>query len=399
MFAAKSDIVTSSDERHRSAGIDLLRGICVLLVTLHHIHLRFKINRADVLALVPEPVGRVLFWSGYFAVITFFVISGFLITSLSLRRWTSLDRICLPEFYWLRFARIAPCLLSLVALLSVLHLAQVKGFVIPAGQVSLGRAVLAALTFHVNWLEGHHGYLPGAWDVLWSLSVEEVFYLLFPVMCISLRRIRWLLVPLFAFIIIGPFNRVALADRDPWNDYAYLSCMDGIAFGCLAALLTARVRLRVAASRSIMSLGIALVSLIVVFRRLEWGLWLHQVGLGVSLLELGVALMLVALAQGVGRELLAKGTGSIRRVGRSSYEIYLAHMPVILALMPFIMASKPDASSILWWYAALLLSSIVVGCLVNELYSEPLNRVLRSRHPALLTVPVVAPSDATVPRR
>jgi peptidoglycan/LPS O-acetylase OafA/YrhL len=185
MFAAKSDIVTSSDERHRSAGIDLLRGICVLLVTLHHIHLRFKINRADVLALVPEPVGRVLFWSGYFAVITFFVISGFLITSLSLRRWTSLDRICLPEFYWLRFARIAPCLLSLVALLSVLHLAQVKGFVISAGQVSLGRAVLAALTFHVNWLEGHHGYLPGAWDVLWSLSVEEVFYLLFPVMCIS----------------------------------------------------------------------------------------------------------------------------------------------------------------------------------------------------------------------
>jgi peptidoglycan/LPS O-acetylase OafA/YrhL len=92
-------------------------------VALHHIHLRFKLNRFDVKALLPDPVAQVVFWSGYFAVITFFVISGFLITSLSLRRWASLGRIPWQQFYWLRCARIAPCLLLLVSLLSVLHLA------------------------------------------------------------------------------------------------------------------------------------------------------------------------------------------------------------------------------------------------------------------------------------
>jgi peptidoglycan/LPS O-acetylase OafA/YrhL len=307
-------------EQHRSAGIDVLRGICVLLVTLHHIHLRFKFNGVAVKELLPEPVARVLFWSGYFAVITFFVISGFLITSVTLRRWGSLDRLSWRQFYWLRFARIVPCLALLVLVLSVLHLAQANGFVIPPERASLGRAVLAALTFHVNWLEGHHGYLPGCWDVLWSLSVEEVFYLSFPVLCLLLRDVRWLLVPLLALIIIGPFNRTALAGRDPWEDYAYLSCMDGIALGCLAALFAARSgqRLSLGVLRSMMALGVAAVSLIVVFRSLPLSLRLHEVGLGVSVLELGVALILIALSRGIGSTVLARGTGPIRAVGRWS---------------------------------------------------------------------------------
>jgi len=374
----------TSVEQQRSAGIDVLRGICVLLVTLHHIHLRLKFNKFPVSGLLPEPVARVVFWSGYFAVITFFVISGFLITSVSLRRWGSLDRLSWQEFYWLRFARIAPCLALLVLVLSVLHLAQVNGFVIPAERASLGRAVLAALTFHVNWLEGHHGYLPGCWDVLWSLSVEEVFYLSFPVLCLLLRDVRGLLVPLLGLIIIGPFNRTALAGRDPWEDYAYLSCMDGIAFGCLAALLAARLRQRLGlgVSRSMMALGIAAVALIVVFRSLPLSRGLHELGLGVSVLELGVALILIALSRGVGSAVLARGTGWIRAVGRCSYEIYLTHMLVILGLVPFIMGSKPAAPWILVWYAVLLLSSVALGWIVNSVYSEPLNRALRSRRPS-----------------
>jgi peptidoglycan/LPS O-acetylase OafA/YrhL len=395
MSAATSDVVKSlpedgrrarstllaSPEPQRSDGIDALRGLCVVLVTLHHIHLRFKFNRYDMGALLPEPVARVLFWSGYFAVITFFVISGFLITRLSLRRWASLDRISWRQFYWLRFARIAPCLLLLVLLLSVLHLAQANGFVIRPDRASLGRAVLAALTFHVNWLEGHHGYLPGGWDVLWSLSVEEVFYLAFPALCLGLRSVRGLLVPLLGLIAIGPFYRAALAGQTPWEEYAYLSCMDGIAFGCLAALFTARRRLSRRALRSMLALGSAAVALIVVFRGSVASRELHRLGLGLTVLELGVALILIALAQGIGSTLLARGTGSLRSVGRWSYEIYLTHMLVILALVPSIVASKPPVPWIVVGYAALLVASIALGWLVHRVYSEPLNRALRARHP------------------
>ncbi len=375
---ARSAMATSL-EAPRSAGIDVLRGLLVLLVTLHHIHLRFTIRRFDVDALLPKPVARVVFWSGYFSVITFFVISGFLITNLSLRRWTSLDRISWQQFYRLRFARIAPCLLLLILVLSGLHLAQADGFVIGPDRPGLWRVVLAALAFHVNWLEGHHGYLPGGWDVLWSLSVEEVFYLSFPVVCLGLRSVRGLLVPLLALVAIGPFNRTALAGREPWEDYAYLSCMDGIAFGCLAALLTAHRRLSLRVLRSMMALGIAAVSLIVVFRSAAWSLGLHQIGLGVSVLELGVALILIALSGGIGSPLLARGTGLLRSVGRCSYEIYLTHMLVILGLMPFIVASKPGSAWIPVWYVGLLISSVALGWVVHQLYSEPLNRSLRSR--------------------
>jgi peptidoglycan/LPS O-acetylase OafA/YrhL len=305
---------------------------------------------------------------------------------MSLRRWSSLDRIDARQFYWLRFARIAPCLLLVVLLSSVLHLAGAAGFVIPPERPSLGRAVLAVLTFHMNWLEGHHGYLPGNWDVLWSLSVEEIFYLSFPLVCLSLRRqpardaasARWLLLPLLVLIVVGPLSRVALAGRVPWDDYAYLSCMDGIAFGCLAALLTDRRRLGLCALRSLLTLGIVVVVLSLVFRRLAPNLFLQRVGLAISALELGVTLVVIALAQGIGSALLARGTGLLRRVGRCSYEIYLTHMFVILGLMPLIVDAKPQASAIMLWYVVLLAASVALGWIVSEVYSESLNRALRS---------------------
>ena len=370
---------TSAPVAERSAGIDILRGMCALLVVLHHIHLRFKLNDFDVVTLLPRPLSPVVFHSGHFSVITFFVISGFLITTLSLRRWTSLDRIDWRQFYRLRFARIAPLLLLLIAVLSVLHLAQAPGFVINPERASLGRAVLAALTFHVNWLEGHHGYLPGTWDILWSLSVEEVFYLAFPVMCLLCRNPRWLLAPLLALIVIGPFYRTSITGQEPWDEYAYLACMDGIAFGCLAALLTARFRPGPNALRWMMALGLSMVLLIVVFRDLAASFGLHKIGLGLTVLEIGVALILIALSQGIGSTILTRGTGFIRMVGRSSYELYMTHMLVVLAPMPLIVKWQPAGATIPLIYITMLALSIALGWIVHKVYSEPMNRILRSR--------------------
>ena len=124
---------------------------------------------------LPAQLVSSLVWNGQQGVQIFFAVSGFLITATSLRRWGAPAQVSVAEFYQLRFARIAPLLLSLLAILSLLHFAGVTHFVVSPKTGGLGRALVAALTFHVNLLEATRGYLPGSWDILWSLSVEETF--------------------------------------------------------------------------------------------------------------------------------------------------------------------------------------------------------------------------------
>lgn len=380
--------------RSRLEGVDVLRGLSVLLVVMHHIHLRFVLNEFPVDHVLPKTLNQVLFWSGYYAVIIFFVISGFLITSLSLRRWGSPVRIPVRQFYWMRFSRIVPSLILLLIVLSVLHLTGTSNFTIKPERASFGRALIAALTFHMNWLEGHRGYLPGGWDILWSLSVEEVFYLVFPLMCVLLRSERWLVWPLLCLIVIGPINRTLLADQDPWGDYAYLSCMDGIAFGCLAALSCARYPLARRTLRLGLALGAIAALLVLVLCQEDEHTGLSRYGLNVTVLELGIALVLVALGSGVGNTAMSKGTRWLRTIGRTSYEIYLFHMLVVLGLVNLFKRVSPSASTLPMWYLAMLILSVLLGYAVSMLYSEPLNRQLRSRyawgHPK--TSPIAVPS-------
>jgi peptidoglycan/LPS O-acetylase OafA/YrhL len=297
----------------------------VLLVIMHHIHLRFVINHYDVDGVLPKVLNQVLFWSGYYAVITFFVISGFLITSLSVGRWGSLGEIHIGSFYGMRAARILPCLLLALLVLSILHLAGIPEFTIKPERASLGRALWAALTFHVNWLEGRHGYLPGNWDVLWSLSVEEAFYLLFPLACLIFRREQVLLLPLLCLIIAGPVNRTLLADQDPWGDYAYLSCMDGVAFGCVAALACARQRLSKLTLRIALALGTTVSSLVIVLCNEDTHSGLSRFGLNVTVLEAGIALMLLSFGSGVGNGALSRGTYWLRDRSQQLRNLLVPH--------------------------------------------------------------------------
>jgi peptidoglycan/LPS O-acetylase OafA/YrhL len=364
----------------RIAGVDVLRGLSVLLVLLHHINLRFILNHYPVRGALPHGLSSVLFWSGYYAVIMFFTISGFLITRLSIQRWGSVNRIPIAAFYRLRVARIIPCLLLLLLVISTLHLLAAPEFQIPPERVSLGRALLAALTFHLNWLEGHHGYLPGCWDILWSLSNEETFYLLFPLISVLLRSERLLLLPLFCLIVIGPINRTLIGDdNDPWNEYAYLSCMDAIAFGCLAALANVRLHLSTRALRTALTAGLALTVLIVVTRDFSEALGLSRAGLDVTVLEAAVALMLLAFGGDIGNRAVSFGTGWLRTIGHTSYEVYLFHMVVVLWLIDLFKRNHAPDSLIPLVYAAMLLLSLALGYAIFRLYSEPLNRALRAR--------------------
>ncbi|HVT32442.1 MAG TPA: acyltransferase [Rhodanobacteraceae bacterium] len=362
------------------AGIDVLRGLAVLAVVAHHVHLRFLLNHFDVAALLPKPIARVVFWSGYYGVIVFFVVSGFLIANLSMRRWSSLPCIEPRAFYVLRFARIFPCLIALLAVLSILHLAGFADYAIDSARASLPRAIGAALAFHFNWLEGTHGYLPGSWDVLWSLSIEEAFYFFFPLVCIALRNERVIMLALLVFIVVGPFSRVFDAASEPWDEYAYLSCMDGIAFGCLAAMFQARRAISRRALRIALAAGLAMMLLVIAFRPATNALGLVSNGLYITVLEAGTALVLLAIAGGAGERWSARGFfAALGFVGRRSYEIYLTHMFVVFAAVAAFKAMNADLALVGLWYAAAVAISIALGDVVARGFSFPMNRAIRRR--------------------
>ncbi len=224
----------------RNPGIDLLRGLSILLVVLHHIGLRIPLKRGVLAAYVPEWVLGAINYNGYESVFVFFVISGFLITGNALHRWGGLDRVDGRAFYARRFARIAPCLFALLLVLSALHFLGVHDYVIRREGQTLPGALLAALGLHLNWYEGHFGYLPGNWDVLWSLSIEELFYLGFPIACLLTRRTWVLVLALIVLALSLPWTHAALAYNEVWQEKAYLPGMAAIAAGILGALIAQR---------------------------------------------------------------------------------------------------------------------------------------------------------------
>jgi peptidoglycan/LPS O-acetylase OafA/YrhL len=397
-----SQPVATQKPEKRVPGIDLLRGLCIVAVVLHHINLRIHFRDSSLGQMIGPAANRVLFWNGYYGVRMFFVISGFLITTWSLKRWGSLSRLRRRQFYRMRFARIVPCLIGLLILLSLLDRFGVPRFTINTQHTSLGRALLAALTFHVNWLEARTGYLPAAWDVLWSLSVEEVFYVFFPLLCTLLRKPALLMALFSCFVIAGPFARVQ-AHNELWADYGYLSCMDGIALGCLAAMLAAKVRFNHKLNLALRTAGVTLILLITVFRGTAARLALYKVGLDVTTLQLGAALLLIALQQSfVARatldhspllssnvrtrsaamlrslgSALFRSTGLLRWFGCNSYEVYLTHMLVVWPMVGLFFHFQQSLNTAVLWFFAITAFTGIAGHMLARGYSDPLNRRLR----------------------
>ncbi|MGB0133667.1 acyltransferase family protein [Dokdonella sp.] len=359
----------------RNAAIDLLRGLSILLVIVHHIAIRIPLKDGGLEAFLPRSLLNAFVYNGYEGVFLFFVISGFLITRNALERWGSLDRIDLRAFYVRRGARILPCLVLLVAVLSALHLFGVPFFTIDEERQSLPGAVMAVFGLYLNWYEGSTGYLPGNWDVLWSLSIEEVFYLAFPLACLVVRRsaLLWILLAILALSL--PITRAAIVGNEIWQEKAYLPGMAAIATGVLAALFARRLPDPGPALRRILCvLGCTGIAANLLFANVLWS----TIGNGLMLvLTVSAGVLLYALKDE--RSEMPRGTGWLASMGRLSYEIYLTHMFVVFGITAIYQRWAADPWFGFLWYAPAVALCWLLGAILAHAYSIPLDRALRAR--------------------
>jgi len=363
----------------RNAGIDLLRGIAILLVVLHHIALRISLKKGVLAEFLPKWFLNAIMFNGYEAVMMFFVISGFLITTNSLSRWGSVDRIVVRDFYVRRAARILPCLLALIAVLSVLHLTGVQDYFISRPGQSLPGAVTSALGLYLNWYEGQTGYLPANWDVLWSLSIEELFYLAFPLVCLTVGRTRLLLPLLIVFGLSLPFTHAAIVGNDIWKEKAYLPGMAAIATGVAGALIAARYR---SVGRGAIALLATAGAIGIVVNLFAGSVLWSVLGSG-SILLLTLATICLVLAfhwqARTASPWSFRGTAWLRASGQWSYEIYLTHMFVILPVVQVFKASGADMRWGFLWYVPTVVMTCLVGWFVARFFSTPCDQAIRRR--------------------
>jgi peptidoglycan/LPS O-acetylase OafA/YrhL len=177
-------------------GLDGLRAVAVTLVVLFH--------------LTPGTLP-----GGYIGVDIFFVISGFLITSLLIAEKRRTGRISLGAFWARRARRLLPAL-ALVVLVCSSIAWLIGGDVL----VNIGRQLLGAATFSYNWIAIAAGSTyfdagtPELFRNLWSLAVEEQFYLIWPLLVLALLLLtkkRWMTPPIIAIAVASSAAMVALS--------------------------------------------------------------------------------------------------------------------------------------------------------------------------------------------
>jgi peptidoglycan/LPS O-acetylase OafA/YrhL len=96
---ALADSTTQLTSWKRLDGIDLLRGLAIFFVLVEHVNIRLSIAKVSYIEFLPAQLAHFLIGNGELGVQMFFAVSGFLIFSISLRRWSPLSEIRMGDFY------------------------------------------------------------------------------------------------------------------------------------------------------------------------------------------------------------------------------------------------------------------------------------------------------------
>lgn len=287
---------------YRIPSLDGLRGISIWAVMLAHASNHFQRT------ILHRHLFHSAIWVlAYFGVTVFFVISGFLITSLLIKEYERSSRIDLQQFYRRRAARILPA--SLVYI----------GVVLALGSATRLQSTYA-LTFTTSYFF-RQAYTP--LQQLWSLSVEEQFYLLWPLIFLlglrSAKRCGWIV------MVVCPMFRLFLKHRGyPEIEHLAPAIADSIGAGCLLALYYDQAQAFV--SRYFISgagfLALCATSLVtaeLIFRFSLWELW--------GLVPCMIAFIIAAAIERRDKVLNA---GPLVWSGLLSYSLYLWQQPFLV---------------------------------------------------------------------
>jgi len=335
-------IVSSAHSRVR-LDIQALRGIAVTAVILFH----------SGLGIAP---------SGYLGVDMFFVVSGFLISGIIMRQ-IGAGRFSFQDFYVRRIRRLLPA--AYVVLSVTLLLAMV---LLTASAFShYWQQFLGTLTFSTNivlWRQINYFNNGAAFEPLlhmWSLAVEEQYYLLLPVTLFVLPRRLW-----FAAILTATIASLAaycwLYPRSPGVAFYLLPTRAWeIGIGSLATFVTPTSRV-VRAARRVLPLA-ALVVVAVCFVPSGYA-YSHLLGIPACL---AVAIVIIADQDSSGS---AKMLAPIAWVGNVSYSLYLVHWPLFAFAHTVYMSNALPA----WLSIALVVLTVVLALLLYSLVEQPVRQ-------------------------